>query len=323
MPKPVATFLTALGVLAAAQAYAARRDDRRFPPPGRLVDVGGHRMHLDVRGPEDAPGPTVVLDAGLGSFSANWHWVQTELATTLRVVAYDRAGLGWSERGPRPRDARSLAAELRAALRAAGIPGPFVLAGHSFGWLPVRAFADLYRAETVGLVAVDGSHPDQWVRWPTPYADRILRTANRVTEALAWFGLLRVVDLSARVSAGLPRRQRDELRARTARPATSAVEADQLAGWAANPPFRPLGDLPVVVLGVSEQPFGGATLTTLSEELVEGAVRRVVHGATHESLVSRREHAAEVAAAIRAVIAATGSASPAGTPPAERPARAR
>ena len=204
MPKPVATFLTDLGVLAAAQAYAARRDERRFPPPGRLVDVGGHRMHLDVRGPEGAAGPTVVLDAGLGSFSANWHWVQTELATTLHVVAYDRAGLGWSERGPRPRDARSLAAELRAALRAAGIPGPFVLAGHSFGWLPVHAFADLYRDETAGLVAVDGSHPDQWVRWPTPYADRILRTANRVTAALAWFGLLRVVDLSARVSAGLP-----------------------------------------------------------------------------------------------------------------------
>jgi pimeloyl-ACP methyl ester carboxylesterase len=317
-----------LGLLAAAQAYAARRDERRFPPPGTLVDVGGRRMHLDVRGPDDAPGPTVVLDAGLGSFSANWHWVQTELAATSRVVAYDRAGLGWSERGPRPRDARTLATELRTALRDAGVPGPFVLAGHSFGWLPVRAFADLYRDETVGLVAVDGSHPDQWVRWPTPHADRILRTANRATAVVARLGLPRVLDLAAPVSAGLPPRQRAELRARTARPLTSAVEADQLAGWAASLPFPSLGDLPLVVLGVSEQPFGGATLTTLSEELAEdttNAVRRVVHGATHESLVARREHAAEVVAAIRAVITAAGAApaGPRGTPRAARPARPR
>jgi pimeloyl-ACP methyl ester carboxylesterase len=138
---------------------------------------------------------------------------------------------GWGGANADPaRDARTLATELRAALHAAGIPGPFVLAGHSFGWLPVRAFADLYREETAGLVAVDGSHPDQWLRWPVPHADRILRTANRATAVLARFGLLRVVDLSAPVSAGLPRRQRDELKVRTARPLTSAVEADQLAG---------------------------------------------------------------------------------------------
>ena len=338
-----------LGVLAAAQACAALRDERRLPPPGRLVDVGGHRMHLDVRGLDDATAPTVVLDAGLGSFSANWHWVQTDLARTLRVVAYDRAGLGWSERGPRPRDAATLATELRTALRTAGIPGPFVLAGHSYGWLPVRAFAELYPEETAGLVAVDSSHPDQWARWPTPHADRILRASNRITAFLAAFGLLRVLDLSARVSAGLPDGQRRALRARTARPLTSVVEAEQLAGWSASREFlhaaRPVGDLPFVVLGVAEQPYGGATLTALSAEMADGAsnaARRVVPGATHESLVARPEHAAVVAAAIRAVVAAhatsgrvddllppftapraVGPADPAGTPAAGRRGRAR
>jgi pimeloyl-ACP methyl ester carboxylesterase len=307
---------TAVGVLAAVaavgsayQAVATRRDARRFPPPGRLVDAGGHRLHLLVRGPA-GPGPTVVLDAGLGSFSANWCRVQDELATTLRVVAYDRAGLGFSERGPRPRDAATMAVELRAALRAAGLPGPFVLAGHSFGWLPVRAFAELYRDEVAGLVAVDGSHPDQWVRWPTRHADRILIASTRLTGLLARFGLLRLLDLSARVSAGLPDRQVGELRARTALPRTSAVEAEQLAGWAAGratiAAARPLGDLPLVVLGVSEQPFGAATLDALSAEMTAGstnAVRRVVAGATHESLVADPAHAAVVADAIRAVAA--------------------
>ena len=66
---------------------AGRRggDEQRYPPPGVLVDVGGHRLHLDVRG--DGPGPTVVLEAGMGSFSPNWYWVQSELAPEMRVVA--------------------------------------------------------------------------------------------------------------------------------------------------------------------------------------------------------------------------------------------
>jgi pimeloyl-ACP methyl ester carboxylesterase len=310
--KAAAGVLAAVAAAGSAyQAVATRRDARRFPPPGRLVDAGGHRLHLLVRGP-DGPGPTVVLDAGLGSFSANWSRVQDDLATTLRVVAYDRAGLGWSERGPRPRDAATMAVELRAALRAAGLPGPFVLAGHSFGWLPVRAFAELYREEVAGLVAVDGSHPDQWVRWPTPHADRILIASTRVTGLLARFGLLRLLDLSARVSAGLPDRQVGELRARTALPRTSAVEAEQLAGWAAGRAMiaasRPLADLPLVVLGVTEQPFGAATLDALSARMTVGstnAVRRVVPGATHESLVADPAHAAFVADAIRAVAAGT------------------
>jgi pimeloyl-ACP methyl ester carboxylesterase len=245
----------------------------------------------------------------MGSFSANWHHVQEDLAATLRVVAYDRAGLGWSERGPRPRDARALAVELRTALRAAGLPGPFVLAGHSFGWLPVRAFTELYRDEVAGLVAVDGSHPDQWARWPTPHAERILIASTRLTGLLARFGLLRPLDLSASVSAGLPERQVGELRARTALPRTSAVEAEQLAGWAAGRAMieaaRPLGDLPLVVLGVTEQPFGAATLDALSAEMTAGAtnaVRRVVPGATHESLVADRAHAAVVADAIRSLV---------------------
>ena len=156
---------------AAAQAWATRQDQRRFPPPGLLVDVGGHRAALDVRGAGD--GPTIVLEAGMGSFSANWYWVQTELATSNRVVAYDRAGLGWSERGSRPRDATTIAVELHTALHGAGIDGPFVLAGHSFGGLLVRAFAAQYPAETVGLVLVDASHPDQWLRWPIHHADRL------------------------------------------------------------------------------------------------------------------------------------------------------
>jgi pimeloyl-ACP methyl ester carboxylesterase len=271
-----------------------------------LVDVGGCRLHLNIQG--EGEGPAVVLEAGMGSFSSNWYWVQSELARTMRVVSYDRAGLGWSERSHRPRDAATLARELHTALHAAGVDGPYVLAGHSFGGLPIRAFAGLFPDETAGLVLVDASHPDQWVRWPVRRADRMIATSQRATAVLARIGLLRVVDLSRPLSLGLPERQVAELRARSALPEASAVEAQQMDAWPESRTQLPasLGNLPLVVLGVSDQPRGAATLTELQSELASlstNSARRIVQGTTHEALVAQREHAMVVADAIRAVVA--------------------
>ena len=297
-----------VGVVGAVvQAVATSRDAKRYPPPGRLVDLGGYRLHLNIQG--DGPGPVVVLESGMGSFSSNWYWVQKELAATMRVVAYDRAGLGWSDRGSLPRDAVTIAQELHTALGVAGIGGPYVLAGHSFGGLPVRAFAGLYPDETAGVVLVDASHPDQWLRWPTRHADRMIAISQRITAVLAWVGLLRLVDLSRQISAGLPETQIGELRARSALPGASAVEAQQMDAWSSQTRSQlaaSLGDLPLVVLGVSEQPRGAATLDALQAELPAlstHSMRRVVQGATHESLVAKREYARVVANAVRAVVA--------------------
>ncbi|KRE31037.1 alpha/beta fold hydrolase [Agromyces sp. Soil535] len=300
----------------AAQRAAAQRDERRFPAPGRMVEAGGFRMHLEVRG-EHLGGPTIVLEAGLGSFSPNWHWVQQALADRLRVVAYDRAGLGWSDPSPAPRDAATMAAELHTALHAADIEGPYVLAGHSFGGLVVRAFAELYRPETAGLVLVDASHPDQWARWPVPSADRIQLISLRISAAAARVGLFRIVDAFGAVSAGLPERQVAELNARFALPSTSDVEAAEMRAW--EPITRPflhrasaLGDLPLAVIGVGVQPMGAQTLDALQEELPGlsmNSARRVIADATHESLIADREHASRVAEAILAVVDAAGGES--------------
>ena len=306
--RVIAVVLAVAATAAAVQQVLTVRDRRRYPPPGVLVDVDGHRMHLQVSGNQHR-GPTVVLEAGMGSFSSNWHWVQQELASHVRSVAYDRAGLGWSERSPAPRDARTIAIELRVALREAGIEPPFVLVGHSFGGLPVRAFAEEFPADTAGLVLADASHPDQWVRWPTPHADTLLAASQRVLAVLGWVGLLRALDLSRQVSAGLPDRQVAELRARSALPVVAATEAAQTYTWrlsrAQLSSARPLGDLPLAVLGVSEQPRGGELLTALQVELsglAAGASSRIVVGASHESLIARREHAHAVAEAIQAVV---------------------
>ena len=143
-------------VLAGAiyQAIATQRDRKRFPPRGQLVDVGGHRLHLIVRG-ETHGNPTVILEAGMASIAPNWAWVQAALAQITRVVAYDRAGLGWSDPGQKPLDAAKSARELHTALERAGIDGPYVLAGHSYGGLVVRMFRDLYPDEVVGLALVE------------------------------------------------------------------------------------------------------------------------------------------------------------------------
>lgn len=309
MPWAAAGIAAACAAGYAWQSAAARSDERRFPPPGRMVDVGGFRLHLDVHG-DNPDMPTVVLDAGLGSFSPNWYWVQQALADHVRVVAYDRAGLGWSDPSPAPRDAGTMAAELHTALHAIDIPGPYVLAGHSFGGLVVRAFADRYRPETAGLVLVDASHPDQWARWPVPYADRIQLISLRVSAVAARLGLFRLLDLFGAVSAGLPDRQVAELKAHFALPRTSVTEAAQMRAW--EPMTRPLlhragplGDLPLAVIGVGVQPLGAETLDALQEELPSlsaNSARRVIADATHEALIADREHANRVAEAILAVV---------------------
>ncbi len=141
------------------ESVAEARDVRAYPPPGQMVDVGGYRLHINCVG---TGSPTVVIEAGQGDWSASWsNAVQPEAARTTRVCTYDRAGYGWSEPGPLPRTAEHIAHELHTLLHTAGVPGPYVLAGHSLGGLPVRVFAHDYAAEVAGVVLIDSMHPRQ------------------------------------------------------------------------------------------------------------------------------------------------------------------
>ena len=153
-----AISLPVIGLL--YQRMAERRDARKFPPPGKLVDIGGYRLHLyEMRA--NKPGPTVVLEAGLGSSCLDWCKVQPEVAKFARAVSYDRAGSGWSDAGPAPRTSKQIALELHTLLTRADIPGPYILVAHSFGGLNIRLFADMYPQEVAGMVFVDTSHEDQ------------------------------------------------------------------------------------------------------------------------------------------------------------------
>ena len=147
--------LLALAVTGAIyQAIATELAERAYPPPGEMVDVGGYSLHINCVGQGN---PTVVLDSRLGDFSAQWVRVQRQVSDTTRVCAYDRAGMGWSEMGPDPRDARQITSELHTLLGKAGIEGPYVLVGHSFGGMYMQTYAARYPDEVAGVALVDSS----------------------------------------------------------------------------------------------------------------------------------------------------------------------
>jgi pimeloyl-ACP methyl ester carboxylesterase len=155
------------------EAIMRAGDAKRYPPPGQLVDVGGYRLHLHCVGQGS---PTVVLDAGLGSFSLDWAAVQSQLGTSTRVCAYDRAGLGRSAPPRRGRRTpRTQVRELRLLLAAAKIPGPYVVVGHSWGGLLARLFAYVYPAQTAGVVLLDATT----FPYLTPARARRLHRRNR------------------------------------------------------------------------------------------------------------------------------------------------
>ncbi|MGD9600432.1 MAG: alpha/beta fold hydrolase [Gammaproteobacteria bacterium] len=135
------------------------------PPPGRLVEVDGHRMHVFCRG---HGAPTVVMDAGLGGASLEWQPVMQRVARFARVCVYDRAGYGWSDMGSYPRTSSIEVDELYLLLANAGIEGPFILAGHSFGGYNAQLFARRYAYLVAGLVLIDSSHPEQVERFQAP-----------------------------------------------------------------------------------------------------------------------------------------------------------
>ncbi len=149
-------IVTALLLLLPLPPQAAGRQ-KEPAPPGRLVDVGGYRLHVNCTG---RGGPAVVLIAGAGDFSFDWGLVQPGLSRFARVCSYDRAGLAWSDPGPTPRTMLQDAAELHALLGAAGVRPPYVLVGHSIGGLIARVYAERYPRETAALVLVDPTHED-------------------------------------------------------------------------------------------------------------------------------------------------------------------
>ncbi len=134
------------------------------PAPGAMVDVGGQRMHIHCTGEGET---TVLLAAGLDDSSIFWISGQPEVAEFAGVCSFDRPGLGWSERSPDPRTIDNMVAELHELLANAGVTGPLILVGHSFGAAQVEMYASRYPADVAGVLLVDAPHSDWFVRVPS------------------------------------------------------------------------------------------------------------------------------------------------------------
>ena len=181
--------------------------------PGQLIDVGGHRLHLNCTG---SGSPTVVLEPGGGAMSSNLGWITPAVARDTRVCVYDRAGRGWSEPADTPQDGAQIATDLHTLLHRANVPGPYVLAGHSFGGLYVLTFAARYPDEVAGMVLVDSTAPARR-RTGRPLDGGSYDGIGRVSALASISARLGLARLFGQLSDdGLPPRAGDEVRAGTA-----------------------------------------------------------------------------------------------------------
>ncbi len=308
---PVLAVLMVASIGGGYQTVRQSIDTRAYPMPGQLVDVGGHRMHLHCTG---SGSPTVILEPGQGGASSDFGWVAPTVARDSTVCVYDRAGRGWSDPADGPQDAARIAADLHTLLERAQVPGPYVLAGHSFGGLYVQTFAATYPDQVAGLVLLDSTAPKPGPALPTRTDSySILGRISAVFSAVAHLGAGRLIAQAS--DDTLPPPFGGESRA-------NASTAPYLASWieefvAANTSMQQaaaltdLDDKPLVVVTADTGNAAGweqaqdrmATLSTNSSH-------RVAKDTTHASLLYDEADSGAASQAIHDVIESVRTSNP-------------
>lgn len=241
--------LTALTCIAGS--IAKNRLAAQYPAPGKLVDVGGYRMHIHCIGEGS---PTVVMEAGLNDFSLQWSAVHEEIGQFAKVCVYDRAGFGWSEASPHPRTVATMVSELHTLLQNAEVEGPYVMVGHSFGGIIVREFAHQYPDEVTGMVLVDSAHEHHFVRIPAfTTLTEAMASQFKLFASLNSFGIMALspTQIPARGLEGEALEQYRALLATTDYFNAAVIESSSFLAELGNGSTRKpksLGDLPLFVL---------------------------------------------------------------------------
>lgn len=298
-----------LALLVSALAVAAPAIAGPPPLRGEMVDIGGRRLHLICQGPRSNK-PLVVLEGGIWSFSAGWDAVQKRLAEAgLRSCAYDRAGVGYSDPGPEPRDGDAIVADLEALLTTKGEAGPYVLVGHSMAGLYTRLFALRHPDKVVGLVLVDATSPQLAAgKWGRAFL-KSYKTYGATIDFLSWARILPLATHWFADTTGVdpeahrelvyffPQRAHQHWGARETEQAYEAARETLAAG-------RLDPDLPVVAIirahdEGAKSPWGRARYDAASASR-RGAVVSVDRS-SHASLIGR-DHAAVVAKAVLSVL---------------------
>jgi pimeloyl-ACP methyl ester carboxylesterase len=306
-------------------------------PPGRLIDLGGYKLHLLCSG---RGRPTIVLIPGAGDFSFDWSLVQSPLSHRHRVCSYDRGGEAWSDLGPKPRTRTQEAFDLKRLLAKGGESGPFVLVGHSMGGDVARLFRIEYPSAVAGIVFVDSAPPDSPIfingklgpatsftrGRAIPRPRRKVAKSDQLTDEERgkineWIAANNVHPSIDPPFDRLPSRERSwRLWALAKLSHFVALDSDYFGEEAVrmkdadNAGSHPYGDIPLVVLlrDANVEPYHDPKGTTPQQSLeIHGAALarlstrgsfRVVSGSTHHIYV---DHPAAVIAAVEKVAALT------------------
>ena len=279
--------------------------------PGQLVDVGQHRLHLDCTG---SRGPTVVLEPGGGAMSSDLGLITPAVASDNRVCVYDRPGRGWSDSAASPQDGAQIATDLHTLLHRADVPGPYVLAGHSFGGLYVMSFAAQYPEEVAGMVLVDSTAPTSTPVSPEPVSsDGVMARVSAIVSSTARLGVGRLIGQFSYSS--LPPQSRDEARASSATADYMRSFVDEYAVAARSTSeagkLEDLTGKPLVVLTAGRgSAEGWMTAQDDMATLSTNSLHRVVADATHQSLLADPDDAAAVTRAIHDVVVSVRTSEP-------------
>ncbi|MDB4292432.1 alpha/beta hydrolase [Maribacter sp.] len=189
-------------------------------PPGELVEIGEFKLHINSTGEKNEK-PTLVIEGGGGMASEYYHWLSEGLKDSMRVVRYDRAGIGYSDASNTKRDPETIAHELHTLLEKAGELPPYIVVGHSLGGPYIRVFTELYPNEVVGMFLLDTTHPDRVARIPSIPKKSSLKSKSMIwmydfQSILGDFGIMLIYDkltgpILHRKMEGLP----DEINNRT------------------------------------------------------------------------------------------------------------
>ena len=309
---PVIAMLALASIGGGYETLREAADAKAYPMPGQLIDVGGHSLHLSCTG---SGTPTVVLEPGAGGMSSILGWIAPAVARDTRVCVYDRAGRGWSEPADTAQDGAQIATDLHTLLQRAHVPGPYVLAGHSFGGLYVLTFAARYPDEVAGMVLVDSTAPASAAnpRTPSPGAGGSSDGMSRVSALVSTAARLGLARLYAQSDFGsLPPRSRDEVRASVATASTLRSTIDEYVQATASieqaAALRDFADKPLIVLtaGSGHDAAWSAAQNRMAT-LSTNSVHRIVDGATHEDLITDEADAAATTQAILDVVSSVRS----------------
>jgi pimeloyl-ACP methyl ester carboxylesterase len=251
-------------------------------PRGKMVDLGGHRLHIDCQGTGT---PTVIVENGFEEFSFDWTFVQSKVAGFTRICTYDRAGYAWSDPGPAPRTFDQMNLELHDALAKLGERGPFVLVGHSFGGPVARNFAIAYPQEVAGIVFVDAVSEDQrFEMWhkavlmrdgakgkvvPPPHEQ--LLPGDKLADS-PYFNPANVQKIEPPFDRLPPELQALHLWSQSQRSLASSEENERtwspeyFAKWHEHPGTKPFGSVPLIVLSREKGGFHDLDIPAAQQE---------------------------------------------------------